>query len=169
MGGGGCADAQPVEPVAQLTESIAARLGKGGCARCGVCRNNLPIGVTKRLGKLADQNPKRDAIWNIANLDEQMDVIGHDHERRDLVKATPFEVETPDDRDKGLGNFVFNQAVRSDLGKIGQPLEAFQGDHVEIGRLVVETKETSHKRIISKARWQTPSHAESLCFKGDRR
>ena len=99
---------------------------EAGRARCGVCRNNLPIGVTKRLGKLADQNPQRDAIRNIANLDEQMDVVRHDHEWRDLVKTTPFEVETLDDRDKGLGDFVFNQAIRPDLGKIGQPLESFQ-------------------------------------------
>ena len=142
-------------------KTLCGGVWKWGFARCGVCRNNLPIGIAKRFGKLADQNPKRDAIWNIANLDEQMDVVGHDHERRDLVKATPFDVEALDDRDKDLGDFVFNQASRPEMGKVSQPLESFQGDHVEKGRLVVKTEETGHKDIIAEARWQTPSHCNA--------
>ena len=142
-------------------KTLCSGVWKWGFARCGVCRNNLPIGVAKRFGKLADQNPQRDAIGDVANLDEQMDVVRHDHERRDLVEATPFEVEALDDRDKDLGDFVFNQASRPELGKVSEPLESFQGDHVEKGRLVVKTEETGHKGIIAEARWQTPSHCNA--------
>jgi len=136
----------PIVPVIlEYRADETARCGTRGFAGRGFARaNHSPISFGKSLLERVDEATQGDSLGYVANLDQQVKMVGHDHEGRDLFTAAPLHVKALDDRFERAGDFVFDEAVGSDLGKCRQPLESFQGHHVVIRRLVVETGETSH-------------------------
>ena len=109
----------------------------------------FPVCSSKRFRKLAHQYAERHRLFHILDFYQEVDVVGHNDEWRDFVEASPFKVKASDNGIEGLGDFIFNKAGRSDLGKRFRTLERFQGDHIKVRRFVIKTEKTSHALIIS--------------------
>ena len=109
----------------------------------------FPVCSSKRFRKLAHQYAERHRLFHILDFYQEVDVVGHNDEWRDFVEASPFKVKASDNGIEGLGDFIFNKAGRSDLGKRFRTLERFQGDHIKVRRFVIKTKKPSHALIIS--------------------
>lgn len=119
--------------------------GRRGFARRGFARaDHAPVCFGKFFFKRVDESAQRDALGDIAYLDQQVKMVGHDHERRDLFAAPPFQMKAPDDRRERARDLVFDETAGDDSGKLRQPIETLQGDHVEIRRLVVKAFEPAH-------------------------
>ena len=109
----------------------------------------FPVCSSKRFRKLAHQYAERHRLFHILDFYQEVDVVGHNDEWRDFVEASPFKVKASDNGIEGFGDFIFNKAGRSDLGKRFRTLERFQGDHIKVRRFVIKTKKPSHALIIS--------------------
>ena len=109
----------------------------------------FPVCSSKRFRKLAHQYAERHRLFHILDFYQEVDVVGHNDEWRDFVEASPFKVKASDNGIEGLGDFIFNKAGRSNLGKRFRTLERFQGDHIKVRRFVIKTKKPSHALIIS--------------------
>ena len=105
----------------------------------------LPIGSAKGFGELADYHAKGHAIWRGLYLHHQVNVIGHYHEGRYRLYATPFEVEAFDNAFEGSRDVAFDKAaIVADSREIGEAVKPLERHHVEERRLVVEIEEASH-------------------------
>ena len=134
-----------------------------GLACCRVCGNDLPVLVTKGFRHLAYDYAERYAVGRGLYLDHQVNVIWHHDEWRNRFYASPFFMECAYDSLEGDCNGVAHEApVFCDSGKVGKSRQAFEGHHVEEGRLVVEIEESCHEDIIaffSPAQTRRPQHA----------
>ena len=108
----------------------------------------IPVCAAKSLRKLAYQHSERHSFRSVFYLDQEVDMIRHDHEGRDFFEAAPFVVESANDCLESTGGFVLDESVRADFGKGLDPLDRFQGDHVIKRRFVVEIEETGHTKIF---------------------
>lgn len=105
----------------------------------------LPIDCAKGFRELADYHAKGHAIWRGLYLHHQVDVIGHYHEGRYRLYATPFEVEAFDNAFEGSRDVAFDKAaIVADSREIGEAVKPLERHHVEERRLVVEIEEASH-------------------------
>ncbi len=127
----------------------ATRKTRAGFACSGVCRYDAPIFGAQGLCELADQDSQGDAVWRLLDFNQQMKMVGHYYERRNLIEASPFQVETLDNRGEGLGKFVFYKLICPDSGKVNQSLDSFQGYHIEIWRFIIKTEKPGHVGIIA--------------------
>ena len=109
----------------------------------------FPVCSSKRFRKLAHQYAERHRLFHILDFYQEVDMVGHNDEGRDFVEASPFKMKVSDNGIESLGDFIFNKAGRSDLGKRFRTLERFQGDHIKVRRFIIKTKKTSHALIIS--------------------
>lgn len=109
----------------------------------------FPVCSSKRFRKLAHQYAERHRLFHILDFYQEVDVVGHNDEGRDFIKASPFKMKVSDNGIESLGGFVLDKAGRSDLGKRFRTLERFQGDHIKVRRFVIKTKKPSHALIIS--------------------
>lgn len=109
----------------------------------------FPVCSSKRFRKLAHQYAERHRLFNFLDFYQEVDMVGHNDERRDFVEASPFKVKVSDDGIEGLSGFVLNKALWSYFRKCFYTLERFQGDHIKVRRFIIKTKKPSHKHIIS--------------------
>lgn len=109
----------------------------------------FPVCSSKRFRKLAHQYAERHRPFYILDFYQEVDVVGHNDERRDFVEAPPLKVKVSDNGIESLGGFVLNKALWSDFRKNFYILERFQGDHIKVRRFIIKTKKPSHKHIIS--------------------
>lgn len=109
----------------------------------------FPVCSSKRFRKLAHQYAESNRLFHILDFYQEVDVVGHNDEGRDFVEASPFKMKVSDNGIEGFGDFIFNKAGRSDLGKRFGTLERFQGDHIKVRRFIIKTKKPSHTLIIS--------------------
>lgn len=91
-------------------------------ARCRVCGNNPPVVGSKCFHELADNYAKRHPVRSWLYLYHQVDVVGHDHKRRDFLDAPPFAVEAVYRILESDGNRIFLKLPAfADSGEIGEP------------------------------------------------
>lgn len=123
---------------------------QAGVASCRVRGNNLPVVASQSFHELVHDDAKGNAVGRGLDLDQQVDMVGHDRERRYRLDATPYFMEAFDRALEGGCDFVVHEAtVLGDFGKVGEIWQTNDGHHVEERCLVVEVEKPGHGGIIA--------------------
>ena len=147
----------------------------------------LPVGACEFSHEHDYKAAERHLLARVADVDEEVDVVGHDRDRGDRFHAQrvigePFNGGTQGCRDGGVFEKRLQRALEfadgrdgvprkegrlaflCDAGKCGKALPPLERDHVEEGGAVVEVRQASHGGKYSERLGFVQGGWKGMCF-----
>lgn len=140
-----------------LTPNAPSRSGKsaaqarsaGPVSRGGSARREVRLFQCPRQHSHDDRQAH--PLLDIANLDQQVNMIGHDRKAGNRLNAIPRLMKGLDDVDekprRRIGLKIVTRHIANHPGKLGEAARALDRDHIEIRPRVVKTSQSNAHRI----------------------